>query len=149
MANKELIQEAILTGFDADFLAGINDSDQYVLFLIKAAAKWGSPDPDEARRAHKVIETLIFEDRGCPQKIRLFTYNGQYGFCLNIRLKGQWSAYGPFFGFSDPHPTSRLALDAAIIKIIKTAQEHGSPAEKRKVVAWAKSLITPKQLRLI
>jgi len=52
-------------------------------------------------------------------------------------------------GFSDPYPTSQLALDAAILEIIQTAQRHGGPAEKRRVVAWAKSLIIPKQLRLI
>lgn len=127
----------------------LNDSDRYECFLIKAALKWGSSDPDEAKRAHKIIETLIFEDKRSPQKIRLFTYNDQYGYCLSIRLKGQWSFYGPFLGFSDPYPTRRLALDAASLKIIQTAQEHGDPAEKRRVGAWAKSLITPKQLRLI
>lgn len=126
-----------------------NNSDRYDRFLIRAALKWGSSDPDEARRAHKIIEMLIFEDERRPQKIRLFTYNGQYGYCLDIRLKGQWSAYGPFLGFSDPYPTHRLALDAASLKIIQAAQEHGDPAEKRRVGKWAKSLITPKQLRLI
>ena len=126
-----------------------NDPDRYDRFLTRAALKWGSPDPDEARRPHEIIETLIFEDKRSPQKIRLFTYNGQYGYCLDIHLEGQWSLYGPFLGFSDPYPTSWLALDAASLKVIQTAQEHGNPTEKRRVIAWAKSLITPKQLRLI
>lgn len=125
-----------------------NDSDRYDRFLMRAALKWGSFDPDEARRDHEVIKTLILEDKKRPQKIRLFTYNGQYGYCLDIRLKGQWSAYGPFLGFSDPYLTSRLALDAASLKIIQAAQEHGDSAEKRRVAKWAQSLITPKQLSL-
>ncbi len=126
-----------------------NDPDRYDRFLTRAALKWGSADPGEARREHKIIETLIFEDKRSPQKIKLFTYNGQYGFCLDIRLERQWSTYGPFSGFSDPYPTRRLALDAASLKVIQTAQEHGNPTEKRRVIAWAKSLITPKQLRLL
>lgn len=131
-----------------DITMTFSNPDRYDRFLTRAALKWGSSDPDEARRAHKIIKTLFFEDKRSPQKIRLFTYNGQYGFCLDIRVKGQWSIYGPFLGFSDPYPTSQLALDAAILEIIQAAQEYGDSAEKSRVGAWAKSLITPKQLSL-
>lgn len=118
-------------------------SDQYERFLKRAAQKWGSSNPDEARRPHEVAEIYRYDD--CS--IKVFTYNNQYGYCLDLHLKKMWALYGPFLGFSDPYPTLRLALEAAIDNVIREANDRGG-SEKKGVIKWARSLILHKQLAL-
>lgn len=81
-------------------------------------------------------------------EIRLFEYQGQWGYCLRV-----WAGdtagvfYGPFLSFCDPYSDRMAALTGAVDELLEccvgsTRKSTGS------MVAWAKSLVLPGQLRM-
>lgn len=82
-------------------------------------------------------------------KISLFEYQGKWGYCLRV-----WTGdvagvfYGPFFSFCDPYPSRFDALAGAVDEFL--AHCEGSKHKiTPKLIIWARSLITPQQLKLI
>lgn len=114
--------------------------------LLKAALKWGVDNPDEADRLLPLSETFKFNH----SKIGLFEYNGLWGYCLSLNLKGSGSSYGAFLKFCNPYQNATAALTAAVVKIEQEiARNDNDHKEDHKVRIWARGLITPRQLELI
>ena len=96
-----------------------------------------------------IVETYEFTEGQKRSKINLFTFNKQWGFCMDINYSSGGFVYGPFLKFCDPYPTKRLALRAAAKKLIAhiNARTKRKPLDNR-LVKWAKTLAQPKQLSL-
>lgn len=112
--------------------------------LLRAALKWGASDPDEADKLLPLTETLGFEH----SEIRLFQYNGQWGYCLSLNLKKSSTSYSAFLKFCDPHETRYSALEAAVAKIEQEIGRLTDSSDHSDIKIWAKGLIAPQQLKL-
>lgn len=121
-------------------------------FRKRRAALWGSDDPDDTDIRHKIVETLrppgVDSD---SNMIRLFVFRERWGYCLRLMVGNSYNAagvgYGPLFSFCDPHATRYEALYAASVEVFKYCK-HSDPHSKF-IAEWARSLVVPKQLKLI
>jgi len=107
----------------------------YQKLLRTSSEKWGLDYIHED--AVPINETLYSPDG--RSYIKLFSFNGFWGYCLTLTSKYRGHRYGSFLKFCDPYPNREDALSAASRKVI---QEFGEDPE---LVAWARSL---RQLRL-
>lgn len=122
-----------------------NQPDRYQKFLQKAAQKWDCTDPAEAAELQEITEVLAYD---AGNQIRLFVFNDQYGYCMDLRLKRQWSLYGPCPKFSDPYPSQQAALEAAALHFTQEVRKNHEGPEVKKMILWAKLLTLPEQLSL-
>lgn len=76
-------------------------------------------------------------DLGFLNKIELFRFNGQWGYCLTLHVKEVSVGYGAFLKFCDPYPTRQAAIEAAARDIIHRVKGN------KPLTGWAESLLKP------
>jgi hypothetical protein len=136
----------------------------YSNLLHDAAARWGLPaipgrpviglPPYYEGRGMGVVgnpyaqepiptaETHRYEKDRVRCLVRLFTFNGRWGFSLVYTGARQGFGYGNFLKFCQPHPARVDALAAAAAEL---AQRRDIAPE---VLRWAEALSVPQQLAL-
>ena len=115
-----------------------------VRFRSRRATLWGIT-LDEYDTLQTIIEVL---EHDWANKISLFTFRGRWSYCLHVwpgDVAGEF--YGPWFASCDPYPDRQTAIENAVGKMLKT-YEKSNRRETKRLIAWAKSLITPQQLRM-
>jgi len=114
----------------------------YERLLIRASKKWGVDRHTDIIPIKEKLSFKLKDFSWAVNNIRLFKFNGRWGFCLSLQWNNGGWCYGPFLKFCDPYPTRKKALQAAAseIKLI-----HGID---KKIIKWAISLTQPKQLNL-
>jgi hypothetical protein len=87
-------------------------------------------------------EVLTFEKDRVRCKVRLFVFNGRWGYSLNYTDTRQGLSYGNFLKFCDPHLTRIDAL-ADVPKRLQRIRDVDP-----EVIRWAQVLSEPQQLTL-
>lgn len=115
-----------------------------IRFCKRRAALWGG-NLDDLDAPQTVRETLEYN---WSNRICLFEFRGKWGFCLHVwpgDVAGEF--YGAWLSSCDPYPNRQIVLENAVRKMLET-YEKSNRRETKRLIAWAKSLITPKQLSL-
>lgn len=116
-----------------------------VAFRKRRAALW-EVTLDEFDTLQTIIEVLEYN---WANKISLFTFRDKWSYCLHVwpgDVGGEF--YGPSFSLCDPFPDRQSAIENAVEKM-QITYKKSQRAEAKKMLAWAFSLITPQQLRLL
>lgn len=116
------------------------------LWLGRRADIW-SVSIEDIEGEKNIVETVEYDS---SNKIHLFEFKRKWGYCLHIwpQPYERGIFFGPLLVFCDPHPHRHAALVAAV-NFLAECYRRSKKTETKKVLEWAKSLITPKQLRLI
>ncbi|MBE2223819.1 MAG: hypothetical protein IAF02_19925 [Anaerolineae bacterium] len=97
----------------------------------------GNPYLEEPIPTHETIT--------CGQSsIRLFEFNGFWGYSLDVKQKHGSYGYASYLKFCEPFPSKKTALINAISQIASDAD----PDEDKDLIKWTKSLLQPIQLTL-
>ena len=87
-------------------------------------------------------EVLTFEQGRTQLKVRLFTFNGLWGYSLSYADTKQGFSYGNFLKFCRPYPTRTEAL-ADVSNELRQRKDVDP-----EVIRWAQALSEPQQLTL-
>ncbi len=120
-------------------------SEIKIRFRKRRAALWGA-DLDELDTMQTVSEMLEYN---WSNRICLFEFRGKWGFCLHVwpgDVAGEF--YGAWLSVCDPYENRQTTLEAAVDRMLEAYMRSNRP-EAKNLIWWAKSLITPQQLRLI
>lgn len=113
--------------------------EAYAALLWRASRKWGLDSVyTESVPASETFEVSLGPQ---PNRIELFTLNGQWGFSMTIDGGDLGFGYSSFLKFCDPYPTREDAIDAAIRFIEKRFSEaRVTHSRSKAVLAWAQGL---------
>ena len=106
--------------------------EAYQLLLKRSSEKWGLDYVHE--EAIPITEVLKAEDGARRNQVKLFEFNGRWGFCLHINGRKRGMIYGAFLKFCDPYPTRHEALRAAIERVAEIGDGDAF------LLQWAKEL---------
>ena len=87
-------------------------------------------------------EVWTFEKDRVRCKVRLFVFNGRWGYSLDYTDTRQGFGYGNFLKFCDPHPT-RIDASADVPKRLQRIRDVAP-----EVIRWAQALSEPQQMTL-